>query len=225
MITAAHCTNGTNPSELFVRIGDTSLDEEFEATSFTIGVANITQHPGYDYDYEFTGYEYDMGNYNYEYNVTNENDIAVLELNQTVSLTEYPHIKPACLPAAGALFHGEATLTGWGSVDSLSPHSASLNEVDMTVLADEECENLALDYDYNNYQYTLDIDLDMGEDLICVGSNDSTQGRLVFSFKCLFVVVLYGPTLSIFQLIIFLFSRCSCLLRRPWWSSGSFRSY
>ena len=47
VVTAAHCTVSYNASDLWVRVGDTSLDEEFEATSFTVGVANIKQHPGY----------------------------------------------------------------------------------------------------------------------------------------------------------------------------------
>ena len=103
VITAAHCTQGVSPSNLFVRLGDTSLDEEFESTSFTFGVINIFQHPGFNYTLE----DLESG-----LAATNENDIAVLVLNDTVSLTEYPNIKPACLPEAGALFSGSATATG-----------------------------------------------------------------------------------------------------------------
>ena len=93
VITAAHCTSGGNPSYLWVRVGDTSLDEEFEATSFTVGVAAIKQHSGYN-------------------SWTLENDISVLELTERISLTQYPHIKPACLPRAGALIPGPATVSG-----------------------------------------------------------------------------------------------------------------
>ena len=40
VITAAHCVDYSNVvDEVKVRVGDTSLDEEFEATSFTVGVA------------------------------------------------------------------------------------------------------------------------------------------------------------------------------------------
>ena len=103
VVTAAHCTSGQDPSHLYVRVGDTSLDEEFEATSFTFGVASIIQHPGFNYTLE----ELESG-----LAATYENDIAVLVLNDTVSLTEYPNIKPACLPEAGALFSSSATATG-----------------------------------------------------------------------------------------------------------------
>ena len=107
IVTAAHCLyllhDGSppawqwiTPSEVKVRVGDTTLDEEFEATSFTIEVANIKQHPDYESDSQI------------------KNDIAVLELTEPVSLTEYPNIKPICLPEAGALFPGEAIMSGWG---------------------------------------------------------------------------------------------------------------
>ena len=87
VVTAAHCTEGNDASDLWVRVGDTSMDEEFEANSFTVEVSKKRQHPDYN-------------------SWTLENDIAVLELSWSLSLTEYPNIKPACLPEAGALFPG-----------------------------------------------------------------------------------------------------------------------
>ena len=39
VITAAHCIKDMNIDDVKVRVGDTSLDEEFEATSFTVSVA------------------------------------------------------------------------------------------------------------------------------------------------------------------------------------------
>ena len=87
VVTAAHCTDGYDTSQLWVRVGDTSLDEEFEANSFTLELSSIKIHPDYD-------------------SSTFQNDIAVLELVEPVSLTENPNIKPACLPEAGALFPG-----------------------------------------------------------------------------------------------------------------------
>ena len=71
-------------------MGDTSLDEEFEATSFTLSVESITEHPDY-------------------VDGSLPNDISILPLTSPVSLTEYPNIKPVCLPAAGHLFSGDAT--------------------------------------------------------------------------------------------------------------------
>jgi len=146
VVTAAHCTEGQSPSSLFVRVGDTSLDEEFEAVAFTIGVAAIKQHP-----------QYNSG--------TLQNDISVLELTEAVSLYEYPNIKPVCLPEAGAVFPGEAVVSGWGTLASRGHQTAYLNEVGVTVFADGNCGSM------NSL---------MSEDMICAGlmagGKDSCQG-------------------------------------------------
>ena len=135
MITAAHCTDGLCAEQIQVRVGDTTLDEEFEATSFTIDVATIKQHPDFNY-------------------FTLTNDIAILELTEPVSLTAYPNIKPACLPEAGALFPGEAIVSGWGKVAQGSHATSSLYEVGVTVFADGDCGN---------------VNSEMTEDMICAG--------------------------------------------------------
>ena len=108
------------------------MDEEYEAKSFTMAVASIKKHPNFDIS-------------------TFQNNIAVLELAEPVSLTEYPNIKPACLPEAGALFPGEAIVSGWGKVAEGSHSTASLYEVGVTVFSDGECGN------------------QLTEDMICAG--------------------------------------------------------
>ena len=129
-----------------IRVGDTSLDEEFEAPAFTIGVAAIKQHP-----------QYNGG--------TLQNDISVLELTEAVSLTQYPNIKPVCLPAAGALFPGEAVVSGWGTTSSGGQLTAYLNEVGVTVFPDGDCGSM------NSL---------MTEDMLCAGlmagGKDACQG-------------------------------------------------
>ena len=70
VITAAHCTDGWGASDLFVRVGDTSLDSSFEATAFTIAVAAIKQHSNYD-------------------SSIIANDISVLELASAVDLLQF----------------------------------------------------------------------------------------------------------------------------------------
>ena len=142
VVTAAHCCDGSDASQFKVRVGDTSLDEEFEANSFTVDVASIKQHPDFDRS-------------------TLQNDIAVLELAEPMSLTEYPNIKPACLPEAGALFTGEAIVSGWGHVALESHGTSSLNEVGVTVFADGDCGSS------NKY---------MTEDRICAGVMEGGKG-------------------------------------------------
>ena len=101
MVTSAKCTDGLGVRQIMVRLGDTSLDEEFEAQSFTIRVKRIKQHPNYD-------------------RLTGLHDIAVLELyfgapeSPEGDKWVYPNIRPICLPEAGALFPGEAVVSGWG---------------------------------------------------------------------------------------------------------------
>merc|ERR1719228_1789151 len=41
VVTAAHCTEGASPGDLFVRIGDTTLDSIYEAFSITVAVSQI----------------------------------------------------------------------------------------------------------------------------------------------------------------------------------------
>ena len=120
VITAAHCTDGMAPANLKVRIGDTNLDEEFEANSTTKDVKTIKQHPSYN-------------------RMTLANDISVLELAEEVPLDTHPNIKPACLPSAGATFPGEAIVSGWGTVASGSYLTSYLNEVGVTVFPDGDC--------------------------------------------------------------------------------------
>ena len=146
VITAAHCTDGWSPSDIFVLIGDTTLDTDQEATSFTVAVRNIEEHPGYNSE-------------------TVANDIAILELATTVSLYDHPNIKPACLPAPGALFPGDAIVSGWGTIGSGSYQTSWLQEVNVTIFADGNCGSM-------NSQMT--------DDMICAGlmegGKDSCQG-------------------------------------------------
>ena len=148
VITTAHCVHERNADELFVRIGDTSLDTIFEATAITVGVQSFTHHV----------------NYNFE---KSSNDIAVVVLASPVSLTDYPHIKPACLPSAGANFSGaEAVVSGWGTVNSSSHLNSWLHEVSVKVYEDGDCG----DYDSNL----------ITDDMLCAGlmqgGKDACQG-------------------------------------------------
>ena len=142
VITAAHCTVGRNVADLMIRVGDTTLDEEFEAMSFTYNVAAVKNHPDYD-------------------DGTPQNDIAVIELGSEVPLDMYPHIKPACLPDAGALFPGDAIVSGWGTVGSGSYKNSWLHEVDVTVFSDGRCGYM------NSY---------MTPDMICAGLKKGGKG-------------------------------------------------
>ena len=84
-------------SETFAVIGDTILGTQYEAFSMIVNVEEIIVHENYQ--------------------KPSQANIALLKLEESVPLTQYPSIKPACLPLQGDDFTGfEATATGWGSV-------------------------------------------------------------------------------------------------------------
>ena len=98
MITAAHCTDGQNPANMVVDVGDTILATGMEAFSAYLEVAEIRQHPNYDAN-------------------TISNDISILVLAQTLQLDKYPNIKPACLPGALESFsYYDAVISGLGHI-------------------------------------------------------------------------------------------------------------
>ena len=128
MVTSAYlCAKRENASETFAVIGDTILGTQYEAFSMIVNVEKIIVHENYL--------------------KPSINNIALLKLEESVPLTQYPSIKPACLPAQGADFMGlEATATGWGSVlSSISgrKYQSWLQEITLKVLDDGECEDLA----------------------------------------------------------------------------------
>ena len=118
------CAEREDASKTFTVIGDTILGTEYEAFSLIVGVIEIIRHENYQAPFQA--------------------NIALLKLEETVPLTEYPSIKPVCLPIQGEDFTGmEATATGWGSVfSSVSrrKYQSWLHEITVTVL--DNCEDL-----------------------------------------------------------------------------------
>ena len=146
VITAAHCTAGASPSNIMVQIGDTSLATTFEATSMTVAVSQIIDHPDYDA-------------------TTLDNDISVLKLATPVPLNTMPNIKPACLPSAGSTFPGSAVVSGWGTINSGGYLNSWLHEVNITIFEDGNCGSM-------NSQMT-DAMMCAG---LMAGGKDSCQG-------------------------------------------------
>ena len=84
-------------------------------------VSKIRNHPRYDFD-------------------TTDYDFSILFL--TFPLTFSYTIAPICLPASTqSLYTGQvATVTGWGDTSSDGSPASTLQEVQMTVMSNEECE-------------------------------------------------------------------------------------
>ena len=125
ILTAASCVSDDIP--YYVHLGDTILGNNKDINfNTTIMVTNKYLHPDY------------------------VNNIAILEMAEQVALDQYGNIKPVCLPGQGADFsrfradftETSATVTGWG-VDGLSGYNSWLQEVQVNVVADEECDPIS----------------------------------------------------------------------------------
>jgi len=124
VVTAAHCTAGSQARDLKVLLGDTILNGEKEASSFIINVANIKQHEHYD-------------------SQATRNDISILELEHPVNLTAYPNIKPICLPTRYKTYGGQlGVVSGWGTVGSGMSLNAHLHEVTVNIYNDGDCGDM-----------------------------------------------------------------------------------
>ena len=84
-------------------------------------VSKIRNHPRYNFD-------------------TTDYDFSILFL--TFSLTFSSTIAPLCLPASTqSLYTGQvATVTGWGDTSSDGSPSTTLQEVEVTVLSNQQCK-------------------------------------------------------------------------------------
>ena len=85
-------------------------------------ISAITHHPRYNH-------------------TTADFDVSVLTLAAPVNATS--KASKICLPAsASSLFVGEeATVTGWGDTSSDGGQASTLQEVEVTVVSNQECRN------------------------------------------------------------------------------------
>ncbi|MCI4375000.1 hypothetical protein PGIGA_G00104030 [Pangasianodon gigas] len=98
VLTAAHCFSSTKTSGLTVYLGKKSLSGS-NPNQIARGVTQIVLHPNYN-------------------NATQNNDIALLRLNSSVTFTNY--IRPVCLAGQGSSFPDGTNcwISGWGSIAS-----------------------------------------------------------------------------------------------------------
>ena len=83
-------------------------------------ISAITQHPSYNHD-------------------TTDFDFSVLTLAAPVNFSHAA--APVCLPASpSTLYTGHlATVIGWGDTSSEGTQSSSLQEVNVTIISNEQC--------------------------------------------------------------------------------------
>jgi len=119
VLTAAHCTAGSSANSIAVLVGEHRIDDN----SFNrISLSAITDHPGYN------------GN-------TLDNDFSILTLSEAVAFNR--EVSPACLPSdVSQDFAGQvATVSGWGTTSSGGNQPTVLNEVDVTVTSNADCNS------------------------------------------------------------------------------------
>ena len=152
ILSAAHCTAGTDASQWHASLGDHDYESNTESNHITVNIALILDHP--DYDGPSTNF-----------------DFALLKMQNTIDFSVYPHIRPVCLPVNDANTYNNfiATVTGWGTTSSGGPVSNKLMEVNVEVISNTECKN---DYNYNPAWIT--------EQMLCAnvagGGKDACQG-------------------------------------------------
>ena len=152
LLTAAHCTKNMNPGDIEVLLGDHNLWEDSEAVSLRSQLAAIIDHP-----------KYDSSTVNY--------DFSLLKLGTKLDFSLYPHIRPICLPLdLSEDYDGFlATVSGWGTTSSGGSLSNYLQEANVNVMSNEECNSD--EYAYNGA---------VTNQMLCAnvegGGTDSCQG-------------------------------------------------
>ncbi|KAG5877870.1 hypothetical protein JTB14_031386 [Gonioctena quinquepunctata] len=121
LLSAGHCVS-FNKDRITAVFLDHDRSTSYETKTIMRKIKNIIRHRGYG-----TG-----GNYN--------NDIALLQLDQEVSLTGM--LKPVCLPPTGKSFTGyEGIATGWGATKEHGQTSNKLREVRVPIMSNIDCRN------------------------------------------------------------------------------------
>ncbi|CAL8404556.1 unnamed protein product [Boreogadus saida] len=146
VLTAAHCFPTNDTAGLTVILGRQdqagSNPNELSRT-----ISRIVCHPDYN-------------------GFTNDNDICLLQLSSAVTFTDY--IAPVCLAAPNSTFNSGIInwVTGWGTTSSGGSAADILQEVDLPIVGNREC----------NCSYTGDITNNMICAGLSAGGKDSCQG-------------------------------------------------
>lgn len=127
VLTAAHKI--PNARGLKVRLGDYDLSQPQDHPDFPhleLAVTNVIIHPGFNSE-------------------TLVNDVALLQLESSVPVNQYPHIGLACLPEQRQKFEGQSQcfVSGWGKdvFDSSGQFQKILKEVDVPIVNNFACEH------------------------------------------------------------------------------------
>ncbi|XP_030649808.1 transmembrane protease serine 9-like [Chanos chanos] len=122
VLSAAHCFQSITASQVTVFLGRQS-QQGSNPNEVSRTVPQIISHPDYS-------------------SVTSSNDIALLRLSSSVTFSNY--VRPVCLAAAGSTFYNgtDSWVTGWGRTAEGGPLPSTLQEVQVPVVGNRQCNCL-----------------------------------------------------------------------------------
>ncbi|XP_018545063.1 transmembrane protease serine 9 isoform X1 [Lates calcarifer] len=124
VISAAHCFKRYNKASFWtVLAGKHDLDNPHEAGQQEVGVSMIINHYGYN-------------------TRTKESDMALLKLQRPVVFNQF--VRPIDLWMTPLPVHRKCTITGWGSTRENGPRVNRLQEVNVTILPTDVCNQYYL---------------------------------------------------------------------------------
>ena len=135
VLTAAHCVRWKEVGEVVVVAGD--HDHQAGEGEVRQAVCGVRLHPAYN-------------------SLDNNHDLALLTLCQPLQWRM--EVQPVCLPPPDLTPPGlSATVTGWGSLHSGGPQPDKLQAVNVTSIANTECDQVGAVL----LQYTLSLSLSL----------------------------------------------------------------
>jgi len=148
ILSAAHCGHNQSPRNFQIVAGEHN-NEQNEGPEQVRRVAEIINHPNYDPD-------------------TYDNDIAIWRLSTPLELNEYA--VRTTLPPDNFAPRGNGLVAGWGAFYSQGPAPADLYEVQVPLVANNEC--------HRRYQRSRDRPNEITSNMMCAGTEDkdSCQG-------------------------------------------------
>ena len=119
VITAAHCTDGHTASSIEILLGEHDTSDSI-VDRHTIHT--ITEHENYN-------------------RASADYDFAILKLSAPITFSSVA--APICLPSSELSLYVDqiATAIGWGHTSSEGTSSSILQEVDVTVISNQQCAN------------------------------------------------------------------------------------
>jgi len=153
ILTAAHCALDQSSTTIEVMLGDHDINDDSDTKEIRAKVSKIITHPDYEKDY------------------MNDNDFALIMLEDPVDFSANSHIRPICLPENmdEQYVDAMAIVSGWGEMsEHQSDANHKLQEVTVKVISNDDCKRK-----YDVYNYLVDLTRNM----ICTDELEDAPGK------------------------------------------------